>query len=281
MRKIIDCLWRVFIVLGFFCMLIEPCAAQQSKDSTYTGIITADAVNIRSGPSLNFEIITKLDKDALVLIQETQGEWHKIKLPPTSAAYMHRKFLRLAGKQAIVKGNRVNVRAGKGTQFNVLGQLNDRDLVALIAREKEWYKIFPSNNCFAWIHKNFVVNFGKSELYLAEERKYRSKIIKIKQKAKQTPLAKQPAPATKKSPKINYSKTAPIAQGKLMEMGRFFKRHGTHKLLIDKKPAYLLKSETIDLDDYIYYKVDVWGTQTTSAKSKLPIINVEHIKKLN
>jgi len=39
--------------------------------------------------------------------------------------------------------------------------------------------------------------------------------------------------------------------------------------------------KNININDYTYHQVQVWGKIKTSKKSKIPVIEVDFIKKLN
>ncbi|MFH2139135.1 MAG: SH3 domain-containing protein [Candidatus Omnitrophota bacterium] len=290
MRKIKTCFFLISISFGILSITHTAFAQSAEAKDTYTGIITADAVNVRSGPSLNHEIITKLDKDFLVLVEDQTAEWIKIKLPPSSKAYVYKNFvLKDSSGNITISGNRVNIRAEKGTNSNIVGQLNTGDPIELINTEGDWYWIFPLKNCVAWVNKNYVVKFGKPELYYEEENKYRLKISsfpRLKEEKKTISPAAVPEnitdiPKKQELSVVNYSNVPPTVKGKVMDMGRVLQRQGTHKLLADKKLVYYLKSDDINLNDFIYHKVNIWGNITNHKKSKIPIIEVKHIQKLN
>ena len=54
-------------------------SATASFANSNEGTVTADALNVRSGPSTSYGITTKLYKGDKVEILETSNGWHKIK----------------------------------------------------------------------------------------------------------------------------------------------------------------------------------------------------------
>lgn len=159
--------------------------AQENTDQMFTGIINDDSVNIRSGAGINFEILRKMDKDELILVLESNLDWYKIKLPRNSKAYIYNKFIKMSDNTyGYINSDSVNIRAGKGTNFNVIGQLNKNDLVEVIEQDNEWSQIFSDTNCFAWAHKDFVNNHGPASIYLAKEN-INQEAWKLLQQAKQ------------------------------------------------------------------------------------------------
>ncbi|MBU1044218.1 MAG: SH3 domain-containing protein [Candidatus Omnitrophica bacterium] len=350
-KKLFPILFLCFVFI-FSAYFVKPVFSQQAESKVFTGIIKDDSVNIRSGPGVNFEILRKMDKNDLVLVQDSTLDWYKIKLPRNSKAYISKDFLRMDGTSlGYSNADRVNVRAGKGTNFNVIGQLSKNDLVEVIEVDNEWAQIFSDNNCFAWVHKEFLNFNGPDTIYIAQENKNQEawkllqqakmfeqseggitesndkraaciqkynaiirdypqtsaansakkyiSMLSMKQpvaKAVVQPVAvpeppktlttesvKTPNKSDQQAPKKVLIKPAsnPIAQGKLIESGRFFFRPGTHKLMENNQEKYFLKSEDIDLNTYIYHTVQIWGKIVSSDKTKIPIIEVEYVNQIN
>lgn len=332
-------------LLYLICVLLTNslescCLAKDINFPLISGEITADSVNIRSGPGINFEKLRQMNNGDKVLYlgsnnKKAKFEWVKLVLPRNSQAFVSKDFINIDNEFfGTITGNRVNVRAGKGANFNVIGQLDKKERVEIISVDKEWVKIYPYNNCFAWVHSDFLKQAGSTKDYLENENKIRNSIkllldaqtyeknnknsaiknkdlSKIKQKysaivnqkvnspaiakakehlerlklvekqLKQKPLSKKSNIPTKKKPVLKQPNTEHIAEGKLIEAGRFFRRPGTHRLIVKGKTINFLKSDVIDLNKYIYHKVQIWGEVLKNADSRVPVIKVEYIKKLN
>lgn len=324
---------KFIILLALGCVqvvgmsnVVENCFAQEKADP-YTGVITAESVNIRSGPGTNFEILTKMNKEQLVLVYDHQFNWYKIKLSRTAKVYVHSNYISKENEFfGFCTRKAVNIRAGKGVNFNIIGQLNKQDRVEIIEKLGKWYKIFPLKECFAWVHEDYIKKRGPAKIYselesahtqaeklLRETQMFEEKLIADKksedfqsavlQKYKaimrdyphtqSAKVAKQQIRRLSKKSKAIKTKAQPRqldphrrscppqAQGKVMETGRFFGRLGTHKLISNKKTIYYLKSDKINLNDYTNYRVQVWGNIEKGKRSKVPLINVKFLKKIN
>ena|GEM_PF-2045856 len=78
----------------------------------------------------------------------------------------------------VIKGNRVNVRAGDGLSFEVICQLNEKDEVTVVGQSKGWYKVKLPKKASVFIHKTNVtrkdataiVNKDKSNVRTAATR---------------------------------------------------------------------------------------------------------------
>ncbi len=329
----------LLLISLIFCFLPNSSAfAQNTNSEPFTGKITADSVNLRSGPGVNFEILRKMDTGNEVLVVGiVNNEWIKVSLPRNSKAFVHKDFIKQENSiYGVIKGKKVNVRAGEGTNFNVLGQLNPDNHVEIIVKGKDWFGIYPYTNCLAWVHKDFVKKTGPAKNYIDNEAKKREglKLLieaeNFEKKSKAAALksndfspiiqkykviirdyAQSPAneiarshierlakiilqikkaeiklkadieTAKDKKTILSQPSTKADAQGKITETGKFFNRPGTHRLIKDGQTHYFLKSDTVNINDYTYHQVQVWGKIKSSKKSKIPVIEVDFIKKLN
>ena len=68
-------------------------AAAQRK-----GIVVADALNVRSGPGLNYYIRNVIDEGKTVVIVETKDGWHKIKTGNNSYGWVSGDYISVNGK---------------------------------------------------------------------------------------------------------------------------------------------------------------------------------------
>ena len=103
----------------------------QAAEQTFTGVINADQVNIRSGASTNHYPVMKLKRGATVVVHKAKVAgakanqwdlygWYQITPPAGSFSHVSKKFVTLDGngKTAVVSGNRVMVRAPAPTDPN-------------------------------------------------------------------------------------------------------------------------------------------------------------------
>ena len=338
MKKTINLLLTCLIFFCFASYTGDRCLAQEKVSAPYSSIISGDSVNLRSGPGVNFEILRKMNKGNTVLVVDSQNvPWLKVRLPRNSNAFVHKDFLLVENSvYGVITAKRVNIRAGEGTNFNIIGQLNPENRVEIIRKGKDWFQIYPYANCFAWVHRDFVKKSGSAKIYIDNEAKKREgfnllieaeefekknkaatlnsrdlspiiqkykviirdyaqspanerarlhieRLAKIKMQIKKQEARSKINQRTEKGKKaiLTQTKTKPDAQGKITEAGRFFNRPGTHRLVKNGRTHYFLKSKTVNINDYTYHQVQVWGKIKTSKKSKIPVIEVDFIKKLN
>jgi len=75
----------------------EP-ALPPSKDEKKTGVVTASALNIRSGPGTNNKIVGVVVKGKKVTVHEKVGEWYKISYNGING-YVHSSYIKLEQSQ--------------------------------------------------------------------------------------------------------------------------------------------------------------------------------------
>lgn len=236
----------------------------------YIGIITSDAVNIRTGANPNFEILCKLNKGSFITIVGRSFDWYKIKLPKQAHCYVNSNCIEVKDiATGIIKADRVNIRARAGQNYNILSQLNKGDKVELIEKTGDWYKIEPTENCFGWVHSDFVKYFSRME----EVKLGKKKVEDVKEVKLEPPKQEQ----IKEEP-IKEEKEAPVATGRIEDLGKIINRPGTHKLVKDGSIIYYLRGDKSVLDSLIYYEVQVWGEVMKRPNCKYPLITVRKIE---
>jgi uncharacterized protein YgiM (DUF1202 family) len=144
------------VLLGL--MLFCPSTLVLAKEHfPFLGEISADKVSVRAGQNVNFERLDIVPQGTKVIVFEEQYGWYKIQLPATAKAYVRIDYLTIENDQiGRVSANRVNVRAGRGTNFSALGQLENGQYVRLVNKMDDWFQIVPLEGMRGWVSKDFV-----------------------------------------------------------------------------------------------------------------------------
>lgn len=240
----------------YFLLFIFTVTCVFAADFPFIGKANSDKINLRAGPNTNYEIITKIKKDAELTVISERFDWYKVMLS-NGSCFISKKYVEiqpLDTAKAIVTGNNVNLRAQASDTASILGKAGIGTEVKILKTYPEWYEISaPQGMAFGWVHKKFV-DYKQPFLTTAkaEETKPES--------------AKQDLPPPK-----------PIAIGVVRPSGIFLKRRGTHKLIVNGKPAYYLKGDKKTLDKFTGLRVNIFGEITGSADAKIPLIEVKQI----
>jgi len=127
-------------------------------------IVTADRVNVRGQARLNSEIVTQLHQGEEVVVLEEipvknpqAGEpaaWARIRLPANTPVWVFAPYIE--ADRGVVNVSRLNLRAGPGENYSVLGRLERGAVVKEIRVEKNWMEIEAPETSSAYIAINFL-----------------------------------------------------------------------------------------------------------------------------
>ena len=103
--------------------------------NTAKGIVTANGLNVRSGPGTEYDAVATYNAGTRVQILEQVGKWGCTKDGWISMAYVYVDGTTGDGAgSGVVTGNNLNVRSGPGTGYNAVGSLNSGDAVEILAQ---------------------------------------------------------------------------------------------------------------------------------------------------
>ncbi|MGV3774977.1 MAG: SH3 domain-containing protein [Verrucomicrobiales bacterium] len=138
-------------------------------------VVTDNRVNIRGQAKLYSEVITQLKAgDEVTILEEIStpdakaGEptnWAKIKLPPNTTVWVFAPLI----KEGTVSGSRLNLRAGPGENYSVLGRINRGAQVTEIRTVEEWMEIEPPSEAYAFIDRKYLKPVEGGQLASAED----------------------------------------------------------------------------------------------------------------
>ena len=165
-----------FVPAGFAQEAASPQAAvpaEQAEASIpplpYVAQITADNVNVRSGPGTNYYNCGKLNTGDRIKVVATQFSWSRIVPPPGSFSWISKQYVRIDQDNAAVgtvTGDAVRVYAGSEHlkpihSTTVQLKLDTDDKVNLLGEEKgDYYKIIPPTGSYLWVSTQYTVPLG-------------------------------------------------------------------------------------------------------------------------
>jgi hypothetical protein len=128
-------------------------------------LVTEGKINVRGKPSFLGEVITQLERGDKVTVLERitvdkpkpnePTNWARIKLPENTPVWIFAPFV----KDGKVAATRLNLRAGPGENYSVIGRLNRGDEVNTIRTVEEWAEIQAPNDAYAFIDLD-LIRFG-------------------------------------------------------------------------------------------------------------------------
>ena len=144
-------------------------SATASFANSNEGTVTADALNVRSGPSTSYGITTKLYKGDKVEILETSNGWHKIKASNGKIGWVSGDYIKVSSgstsqpststTKATVTATSLNVRSGAGTSYSVITKLPKGTVVDVLeSASNGWKKVKTSNGTIGWVSGSYLAN---------------------------------------------------------------------------------------------------------------------------
>lgn len=141
----------IFLVLSFFRSSAEE-----------TAVVTEHKINVRGQPSFIGEVVTQLEKGDKVTVLEKipvenpkpgdPASWTKIKLPENTPVWVFARFI----KDGKVTASRLNLRAGPGDNYSVLGRLDNGEQVKTIRTVEDWMEIEAPDVAYAFIDSSLI-----------------------------------------------------------------------------------------------------------------------------
>lgn len=127
----------------------------------FIGEVTANSVNVRSGPADSHYVTTRLTKGDRVVVVGHKFEWLKIIPPKGSFSYVAKLYIDRdgAGNTGTINKNEVSVRAGSDRvplKNDVQTTLSQGTKVQIIGEQDEYFKIAPPEGAFVYVSKQFV-----------------------------------------------------------------------------------------------------------------------------
>lgn len=132
----------------------EQAQAQELKEKLSkvgTGTITGSVVNVRSGPSTDHEILTKVNQGTQLKIIDQQADWLQVQLADGKLGWVANWLIDYYQISGLTMDNPTNVRQGPGTNHAILTQLKKNEQVQIFAQDKDWFKVLLPDNTTGWI----------------------------------------------------------------------------------------------------------------------------------
>ena len=123
------------------------------------GVITAESVNFRSGPSVDAGVLSSLTESEEVTVLQVVDGWCQARWNGqdgyVSAEYVYVDGIPLLDPKGMVTGNCVNLRSGPSTNDSILTMVNSGTMVDLVSLSDGWYAV-EYNGLSGYISADYV-----------------------------------------------------------------------------------------------------------------------------
>lgn len=155
-----------------------PVVKSEFADIGVSNVGEDSYVNVRSEPNTDCEVVGKLYAKSAVTILGTEGEWYKVH-SGNCEGYIKQEYITagdeelaksICSRVAIVDVDNLNIRADKTTEGRILGQVDQSDVLLVIAEEPEWIQV-STDEGEGYVSAQYVhcTNFFKVAESKAEE----------------------------------------------------------------------------------------------------------------
>lgn len=144
-----------------------------------TAKVIAEALNMRTGPGINYSKLGTIQKDSTVTILEKSKGWVKIKASSGKIAWVSGQYLKASsnieesdssysntesGYMAYVSvSSSLNVRSSASTSSSVITSLKNNTRVQVIEKSNNgWTKIKTDNGQIGWVSSKYIVSSPSS-----------------------------------------------------------------------------------------------------------------------
>ncbi|MBI2441162.1 MAG: SH3 domain-containing protein [Lentisphaerae bacterium] len=121
--------------------------------------------NLRAKALATAEIVGQVSENDVLLARTIGEDWVEVVAPTNAEVWVLGDYV----KEGLINcRQKVNVRAGPGINFSVVGQLADGQAVERRGSHADWIKIAPPAVCSVWIARSLVEEIPATELQPAK-----------------------------------------------------------------------------------------------------------------
>ncbi|MGL5616674.1 MAG: SH3 domain-containing protein [Sarcina sp.] len=142
--------------------------ATSTESAVVSNLPNGIELHFRSGPGLNYSIISDLPSNTEVTVLSQDGSWSEISYNGQTG-YVYNQYLSASNSSSNIalsgsttgtvcnlsQGISLHVRSGAGLSFNIIGDLNNGDNVNIIKEVGSWYEI-NYNGQIAYVYSSYV-----------------------------------------------------------------------------------------------------------------------------
>jgi len=150
MKKMQRWVWAMCLGLGLLAF---------SAGAEEAAVVKKNRVNVRAQATPDSEVITQLKKGETVTVLEEiaarkpkRGEpttWARIQLPPNTPVWVYAPYIETTNNSVNIK--RLNLRAGPGERFSIIGRIDRGTTVKQIRTTDNWMEIEAPPNAYAFV----------------------------------------------------------------------------------------------------------------------------------
>ena len=158
---LLSVLFTAIFTTGFAYAAEDQPPQVENAKFNFAGVVNADSVLVRSGPSDNYYITGKLAKGTPVTVVGIKFEWLKIVPPEGSFSVVAKNFVTRDANATTgrINADNVNIRAGSSVvplKVTVQCKLPKGADVTIVGEDDAYYQIKPPADAYLYVSQKFV-----------------------------------------------------------------------------------------------------------------------------
>lgn len=130
----------------------------QLENKTF-GIVTARALNVRTGAGTQYKAVTSIKKHTIVNILSTENGWYNVELSNGKKGWVSKEYIYTNSSSTITAtttARSLKVRTSAGTKNPVITSIRKNTKVSILDSTNKWYKIQLSNGKVGWVANKYI-----------------------------------------------------------------------------------------------------------------------------
>ncbi len=128
--------------------------------------ITADAVNVRSGPDTSYNKVATVKLGQTYPVLASKNGWYKIQVNNTLTGWVIDTYAKILSENDLpdhitISSGLVNIRSGPGTSYDKVGELKAGETLQVIGQSGDWYKVSLATGAAGYV-ANWLVQTALS-----------------------------------------------------------------------------------------------------------------------
>lgn len=143
--------WLSFVLAVILCVsVLSVCASAATEIKSGIGIVTTNALRLRSGPNMSSSTLTTAYDGDYVVVLEKSGDWYKV-IYNLKTGYMHGDYLKVVDRENVelgygtINAYAVNLRSKPNTSSSVVTVAHEGSKAYIIGFNCGWYKVLYEN----------------------------------------------------------------------------------------------------------------------------------------
>ena len=138
--------WLGVLLPVILTLLAAPCFA-----GDLLARVTTDRVNLRARPDMSAEVVAQVNAEDRLSVVSLENDWVQVVPPDSVDVWAHRDFV----KDGASTVKTLNLRAGPGINYSIVGSLGRGDPVPVRGQFGEWLKVAPASASL-WVSRELV-----------------------------------------------------------------------------------------------------------------------------